>query len=180
MKFTHYCMRIWKAGWPERELGECFSLFLWWRCWCLGCGCCSAVFSLLVSLDCERNPGWGDYGCCYPTRIMTDGSYAWLSWCFCEFLYKYDWALSRRTRGTKKKVLYYGRYFNIDPELIYMNSNEIQYLRCCLTVWLKLLRFVGLREGNALLFPRSIKRGGWHGKIYGLSNTNSPFEKRKD
>ena len=27
-----FCMRIRKAGWPERELGGCFSLSLWWRC----------------------------------------------------------------------------------------------------------------------------------------------------
>ena len=33
------------------------------------------VVCLVVFLrDCERNPGWGDFGWCHPALVMTNGS----------------------------------------------------------------------------------------------------------
>ena len=42
------------------------------------CFCIVVCLLRCFLLDCERNPGWGDYGCFHPALVMTEGSIACL------------------------------------------------------------------------------------------------------
>ena len=66
MTFTTCCTDVLPLA-ALSSLDVCFRFF-WFVC-----GFC---LSRCFLLDCERNPGWGDYGCFYPALVTTDGFFA--------------------------------------------------------------------------------------------------------